>query len=385
MTTGAAELRDVAVVYQGRTVLDVPQFTVESGGVLTIMGPNGSGKSTLLRVLGLLERPTRGQVFHNGKGVGSGRGEALQHRRRLALVMQQPLLRNVSTWENLATGLRFRRVPKPELRLRVGVWLERLGIAHLARRNARSLSGGEAQRTSLARALVLEPDILLMDEPFAALDPPTRQSLLDDLRDILNDVNTSTVFVTHDRAEAQALGDRLAVLIEGRLRQVGRPEVVFSMPASEEVAAFVGVENILTGRVRRQVAGLATVAVGPGGVTVVGEFAVGEELVMGLPPEAVVLEPPSDNVTPTSALNRLHGTIARVIPQGALARVVVDCGFPLVSLVTRESVLNLALSRGTHVAAAFKATAVHVIRHERHQQAVEEGDVQTGEAPLQGV
>ncbi|MDP6402954.1 MAG: ABC transporter ATP-binding protein [SAR202 cluster bacterium] len=361
MNAPAAELRDVQVVYHGRPVLDVPSFSIESGVTLTVIGPNGSGKSTMLKLLALLERPTRGQVLHNGQAVTNG-GNALRRRRRLALVMQQPLLRNVSTWENVATGLRFRHSPRNDTRRQVEYWLEKLGIAHLAERNARSLSAGEAQRASLARALVLEPELLLMDEPFTALDPPTRQSLLDDLHDILDDVRTTTVFVTHDRGEAQVLGDRLAVLIDGRLRQVGSPDEVFSTPDSEEVASFVGVENILSGRVTRQSDDLATVTVGQGQVTLVGRFTVGEELVMGVRPEVVVLEPVSREDARTSALNRLRGPIVRIVPQGALARVEVDCGFPLVSLVTRESVLNLELSPGAHVLAAFKATGIHVIR-----------------------
>ena len=361
MTAPIAELRDVRVAYQGRVVLDIPGLTIESGSTLTIMGPNGSGKSTLLRVLALLERPTQGQVFHDGKPIVNG-GEALRHRRRLALVMQQPLLRNASTRENVATGLRFRHVPRADVRERVDIWLERMGIAHLARRNARSLSGGEAQRTSLARALVLEPDLLLLDEPFAALDPPTRQALLEDLRHVLDLVSTTTLFVTHDRSEAQALGDRIAVIIGGQVRQIGGYEEVFSTPSSEEVAVLVGVENIFRGRVVRRTAGLATVQVGRSEVTVVGEFEVGEELVMGIPPEAVVLETVSDRATRSSALNRLEGPIDRVTPLGALARVVVDCGFPVVSLVTRQSVLGLGLERGVSVVATFKATGVHVIR-----------------------
>ncbi len=361
MTAPAAELRDVQVIYQGRTVLDLPDFSVEAGETLAVIGPNGSGKSTMLRQLALLERPSQGRVLHNGEVIANG-GAALRRRRRLALVMQQPLLRNVSTWENVATGLRFRHVSREHIRRQVDHWLERLGIARLSKHNARLLSAGEAQRASLARALVLEPDILLMDEPFAALDPPTRQSLIDDFRDILTDVHTTTVFVTHNRVEAQALGDRLAVLIDGQLRQVGSPDTVFARPESEEVAAFVGVENILTGRVSGLSDGLSIVSVGKGRITVVGEYGEGEELVIGIRPEAVVLEPISRQEALTSALNRLVGPIVRVVPQGILARVEVDCGFPLVTLVTRESMVNLGLSKGIEVLAAFKATGINVIR-----------------------
>ncbi len=364
MTVAAAELRDVRVAYGDRVVLDVPHLELERDRTLTIMGPNGSGKSTLLRVVALLERPGSGQVLHDGLPVQNGR-DALRRRRRIALVMQQPLFRNASTWENVATGLRFRHVPGREIRRRVAPWLERLGISHLAKQNIRSLSGGEAQRANLARSLVLEPELLLLDEPFTALDSPTRQSLMDDLWEILDQVHTTTVFVTHDRVEAQAMGERLAVMIEGKLRQIGRVDEVFATPSSEEVAAVVGVENVLTGRVAQQSNGLATVMLGRGGVEITGEFAVGDELVMGIRPEAVTLEPLPRSAALTTARNRLPGTITHITPVGAQARIVVDCGFRLVSLVTQQSAADLGLAPGAPVLASFKATAVHVIRRVR--------------------
>ncbi len=362
MTAPVAELRDVQVLYDDRLVLDMPYLALEPGRTLTVIGPNGSGKSTLLRVLALLERPTHGDLLVDGKRLGNG-ADVLHYRRRLALAMQQPFLRRTSVWENVATGLRFRRVPRDETRRRVDDWLDRLGVSHLARQDARTLSGGEARRVSLARALVLEPDILLLDEAFAGLDTPTRLSLIEDLQRILGRVDVSTVFVTHDRTEAQIMGDRLAVIIEGRLRQIGRPEDVFADPAGEQVAAFVGVDNIVRGRVAHSGGGAATALVGGVPISVVGDFARGDELVVGIRPEAVILEPVSRDSVLTSALNRLPGEVTGILHMGALARVTVDCGLPLVSLVTGQSVENLSLAPGTAVLASFKASAIQVIRH----------------------
>jgi len=178
----------------------------------------------------------------------------------------------------------------------------------------------------------------------------------------LAQVKATTFFVTHDRTEAQALGDRLAVMMEGRIRQVGTPEEVFAAPASEEVAAFVGVENILRGVVSQVADGLVTARVSGREVAVVGDYRLGAELVMGIRPEEVVLEPLPRGAALTSARNRLAGRITGILPLGAQARVVVDCGFRLVSLVTRQSVLDLALTEGTPVLASFKASAIHVIR-----------------------
>jgi len=157
----------------------------------------------------------------------------------MASVFQEPLLLNASVYENAALGLKLRRLDGRAAEQRVLPWLERLGIAHLARRQARSLSGGEAQRTSLARAFVLDPELLLLDEPFSALDPPTRDELLLDLETILRETGITTVFVTHDRNEAYMLGNRVAVVIGGRVLQIGATAEVFAQPVNEEVARFV--------------------------------------------------------------------------------------------------------------------------------------------------
>ena len=170
----------------------------------------------------------------------------------MAVVFQEALLLDTSVAENVATGLKLRGVARAERERRVSTWLERFGIAHLARRSARSLSGGEAQRVSLARAFALDPEALLLDEPFSALDAPTRAAVTADLMAVVRSTQTTTVMVTHDLDEALALGDRVGVLIGGQLRQIGPPEEVFATPADAEVAGFVGVETIVSGVVVAQ-------------------------------------------------------------------------------------------------------------------------------------
>ena len=247
-TSEIVTLSDVRVRYGETDVLDVPAFDVRRGEVLAVVGPNGSGKSTMLRVLGLLEPPTQGTVCFEGRPVHAKDG--LPERRRMASVFQQPLLARGTVAENVAMGLRFRGVSHAEIDARADRWLARFGIAALRDRRARSLSGGEAQRVALARALVLDPDVLLLDEPFAALDPPeARGVLIPELGAILRADHVTTVLVTHDRAEAQALADRVAVLLQGRIRQLDETSRVFWAPASEDVARFVGVETIVDGRV----------------------------------------------------------------------------------------------------------------------------------------
>jgi tungstate transport system ATP-binding protein len=279
----------------------------------------------------------------------------------MACVFQEPLLCRGSVLYNARLACRLRGVARAEADRRAHDWLERLGIAALAARPADRLSGGEAQRTSLARAFAAMPEVLFLDEPFAALDAPTREALLDDLGRLLAGARTTTVFVTHDRSEALRLGDRVAVLLDGRLAALGPPERVFGTPASEAVARFVGVENLLPGRVAARADGLMEVDVGLVRVVVAGEADPGERVLVGLRPEDLTLAPPGAG-GPSSAQNRLAGRIIRVTPLGPLWRVGVDCGVPLTALVTRPAIAMLALAPGVPVEVTFKATAVHLVR-----------------------
>jgi tungstate transport system ATP-binding protein len=240
--------------------------------------------------------------------------------------------------------------------------MDRFGIAHLAGRSAVTISGGEAQRANLARAFTLDPEVLLLDEPFSALDQPTREELLDDLSDALRDTGVTTVFVTHDRAEALRLGDRVAVMMGGSIRQVGTAAEVFAAPVDEEVAAFVGVENIVRGRLQSLVDGLATIDVSGAVVQAMApSLDSGGEVLVCLRPEDVVLEPARLDSHATSARNHLRGTIRRITTLGGQVRVVLDCGPTLVALITKQSLEDMGLAVGDEVVASFKATAVHVI------------------------
>jgi tungstate transport system ATP-binding protein len=231
------ELRDIQVRRSGHLILDVPKLEIFPGELLGIIGPNGAGKSTLAMVLALLERPSAGSIAFHGNTV-DWHGDLLSLRRRTAMMLQEPLLFDTTVFDNVATGLRFRGSPKTEIRERVETWLERIGIAHLARRPARTLSGGEAQRTSLARALVLEPELLILDEPFRAVDPPTREELLVDALPHLR-AGLTTVLISHDHDEAFSVTDRLGVMMAGRIGQLNEPRAVLERPASVEIARFI--------------------------------------------------------------------------------------------------------------------------------------------------
>jgi len=377
------EVRDLVVVRGARPVLTIDHLAIADRETLALVGPNGAGKSTLLLALASLVRLARGQVWFRGSPVGSG--DELAYRRHIGLVLPDPLLLNTSVFANVAAGLRFRGVSSADSGARVMDWLGRLGVGHLSRRPAREISSGEAQRVSLARALVLEPDLLLLDEPFASVDAATRATLLDDFERLLRETHVACVIVTHDLDEAVRLGDRMAVVVEGQLRQCDAPERVLSAPLDGDVAAFVGAETRLPGRVVSTHEGIALVDVGQCQIEAVSAVQPGRSVLCCLRPEDVTLwsidgrgsgtgevrrrlsGSPGDSAAEaparfvSSARNQLPGRVSRTVSQGSLMRVSIDCGIPLVASITRASAADMALEEGKKVIATFKASAVHLI------------------------
>ena len=378
------EVRDLVVVRGARPVLTIDELAVGDRETLSVVGPNGAGKSTLILALARLVRTSRGQLLFRGLPVEPR--DELGYRRRIGLVLPDPLLLDTSVAANVAAGLRFRGISPARARPRVAEWLGRLGVEHLARRPARQISSGEAQRVSLARALVLEPDLLLLDEPFASVDPATRSKLVDDFEQLLRETHVACVIVTHDLDEAVRLGDRMAVVVAGRLRQCDTPERVLSEPLDEDVAAFVGAETRIPGRVVSASEGIALVELGACRIEAVSAVAPGRSVLCCLRPEDVTLlaaddgghQPPgAPRQAPTgspsaptldrpagaasSARNRLPGRISRIVTQGSLVRVSVDCGVPLIASITRVSSVEMGLVEGGGVVATFKASAVHLI------------------------
>ncbi|MFN3762473.1 MAG: ABC transporter ATP-binding protein, partial [Anaerolineae bacterium] len=216
------------------------------GEYFVILGPTGAGKTVLLETIAGLHFPRRGHVFLNGEDVTHVPPE----RRSVGFVYQDyALFPHLSVAENIAFGLRLRGMGRKAIAARVDELARRLSIHHLLQRRPETLSGGEAQRVALARALAMEPAILLLDEPLSALDPPTREELQRELARLHRELGTTTLHVTHDFEEAVALADRIAVMHQGQIVQVGSPEEVFRRPESEWVARFVGVRNVFRGEI----------------------------------------------------------------------------------------------------------------------------------------
>jgi tungstate transport system ATP-binding protein len=232
------EGHDIFIKTRERIILQVESIKLEKGKVFAVIGPNGSGKSTLLRVLALLQKPQRGQVYFRGKRVEPK--DSIPVRRKMAVVFQEPLLLDASVRQNVMVGLNIRGEDKLSARKKADFWLDRLRVSHLAGNWARSLSGGEAQRVSLARAFALEPEVLFLDEPFANLDTPTREDLLVELGEILHNTGITTFFVSHNFEEVMFLASRAMALLDGLPIQEASPRELMKDPKNVGLARIVG-------------------------------------------------------------------------------------------------------------------------------------------------
>lgn len=334
----------------GKSILSIPAFEIRRGEVISLIGPNGAGKSSLLKILALLQRPNSGELFFEGSSID---GSPLAFRRRMAMVFQDPLLLSGTVYSNVAQGLRFRRIKRDGIDHRVRYWLERFKISHLIDRNCKNLSGGEAQRVSIAHALAVEPEILFLDEPFAALDLPTRYSLAEEMGDIIRSRGISAVFITHNAEELSVFTDRICVMDRGSIIQEGEPEEVFSRPVNEVVAGLVGVENILEGITCDQnntvlVNGIPIEANTAG-------FCPGTRVKLFIRPENVL------NGDQASK-NNFQGTIHKVISLSSQYKLVINCGFKLNVLISKGLYSYEQVKQGNNISIRISPDKIHVVR-----------------------
>ena len=338
------------------------------GSMLVLFGPSGAGKTTILRQIAGLERPDAGAIrFGDDTWCDTARGLwRPPQSRRIGLVFQEPtLFPHLTVRDNIGYAVRrgsdggqtgVRRVSDPVEEL-----AKMLGIGDLQNRYPRALSGGEAQRVALARALAPDPRLLLLDEPFAALDAPTRLRLRREVRALLQTTGTPAILVTHDRTEALAMGDTVAVVIGGRVRQVGLVSDVFSRPADAEIAASLGVEAVLPARVAGSSGGVVQVAVGDVMLDVAERepIAPGAGVYACVRAEDVTLETRAPGQASTR--NHLAARVVSIASEGPIDRVTLDCGFARDAQITRRSREELDLAPGAQVTAAIKATSVHLV------------------------
>jgi ABC-type Fe3+/spermidine/putrescine transport system ATPase subunit len=358
-------LADVTVETPDSTILAVDRLEVARGEVLAVLGPTGAGKSTLLRLAALIQRPSSGVIAWSGKPVDWPPPLAL--RRRVAMAFQDPLPFAGSVAENVAWGLAVRGVGRQEATARVGEALEMFGIGDLAGRPATTVSGGEAQRMALARAIVVRPDLLLLDEPLASLDPPIKERLIADLGRTTREWDLTVVHVTHDRDEAIALANRIAILDRGLLLQVGTPEEVFYRPSCRRVAEFLGMTNLLAGTVAAKAGVGREVVVGPLRLRTAARLDVGSPVLVCIRPEDVSLGNASAPAA-TGGTNRIGGVVRETATRGTAMEVEIDCGVLVRSLAPRRVVNSLGLVAGSQVTLQIDPEAIHVLPEATHDQ-----------------
>ncbi|MDD3856925.1 MAG: ABC transporter ATP-binding protein [Methanoculleus sp.] len=356
------ELENVSKNFGDARVLDGVTGEVNRGEIFAIIGPSGSGKSTLLRLIDLLDTPTGGAIRVDGTDIHAEREKSLSIRRMMGMVFQKPAVFNATVAENIAVGLRFRGAGKSEIHTRIEEALDTVGLAGYEERRARTLSGGEMQRVALARAMVLEPEILLLDEPTANLDPVSVAMIEDLVARINRDLGTTIVFSTHDMYQGQRLAHRIGVLMDGVFAQAGTPREVFTLPASREVARFVGIGNIVEGVA---VSENGTSVVDAGGIRIRARspFGAGEAVSLCIRSEDIRIAPAIRGRRVFDG-NILPGTVTSVVPRGPFSRVTVDCGFALSSILSWKKVDDLDLREGSQVVVSFSPESVHVVRRD---------------------
>jgi molybdopterin-binding protein len=339
--------------YSGRQVLKDVNLEVQSGEIFAVVGPNGAGKTTLLRILDLLEEPTSGTVSIDGISIDYSSKDRTAVRRRIGMVFQQTVLFNTSVFDNVAYGLRVRGESRVDIERRVKAVLELVKLQGFEQKDALALSGGEAQRVALAQALVVEPELLLLDEPTANLDPRSVSVVEEALSRINREMGTTMIMTTHNISQAESLARRVAVLNEGRVEGVGTFREVFGR-STKAVQGFARLENVFYGVSRITAEGTSLIDIGDG-LCVEAAFERVGHVTFHIPPEDIIL---STRPLTSSARNNFEGSIVQVVDMGPVVKLKVRSGRDFIVQITKRSFGEMQLNIGSRVFIAFKASSV---------------------------
>ncbi len=336
----------------GDFLLQNINLDIEAGEYFIVLGPTGAGKTVLLESIAGLYPILGGNIWVGDKEITGLSPE----KRAIGIVYQdQVLFPHLSVDKNIAFGLKMRKCPKNEIKTKIDAIVEVVGISHLLKRNPATLSGGEKQKVALARALVTQPKVLLLDEPLSALDPETRERMQRELRGIHSRIDLTIIHVTHDFEEAIALGHRVAVLNDGCIAQVGTPEEFLRRPSSEFVARFALTRNILSGRVMGEENGCTIIDIGGTQLRAIAE-AKGEAR-LSLRPEDILI---SREPVQSTARNCFLGVVNDITDRGSVIYITVTVPPDFICTITHQAFDELKLRKGGEVWITFKAAAVHV-------------------------
>ncbi|KLK88181.1 ABC transporter [Methanoculleus sediminis] len=352
------EAHNIRKSYGSLEVLHDVDLLVEEGEILGLIGPSGSGKSTLLRLLDLIEPANAGELSVFGIDTVTDRGTWLDLRRRMGMLFQRPVVFNASVYDNVAMGMRYRGAPRDEIERKVKEALEAVGLSRYIKSRALDLSGGEQQRVALSRVLVTDPEILFLDEPTANLDPTSTATIEEIVTRLNREAGTTVLISTHDLAQGQRLAHRVGVMIEGTIAQTGPSREIFREPKSQRIARFVGVQNIVPGRVVAQREGL-TVVEAQGKEIFSATSPPADEVEMIVRGEDISLHRRKPGYE--EAENLFPATVTAIEPTAPFVNVAVHCECDLVALVTARRAETLGLEIGMEVWVSLQAKAVHLI------------------------
>ncbi|MCK9591293.1 MAG: ATP-binding cassette domain-containing protein [Methanoregula sp.] len=333
---------------------------ISRGEYLVIMGPSGAGKTVLLETIAGLRFPDSGRILLGGIDAGSIPSE----KRRIAIVYQDySLFPHMTAYENIAYGLRLRRVSRPETEQQVRSLLGEFNITHLADHYPSSMSGGEQQRVALARALAMKPEILLLDEPFAALDPRTREECMRMMLAVKKSQGLTIIQVSHSREEAYGVSDRVALIIDGCVVQTGSADDLFRNPQSPAAAHYAGIDNIFSGTVLSCDGTFSVLDIGGHQITLEGNAPVGSSVTIGIAGEQVSLVEETRVVVDT-ALNAVCGTVTDILPMEHSVKIRIGGVLPMTAVVKRNNGLTPFPSPGDQRVALFRPGDVHLLEGE---------------------
>ncbi|MCX5999812.1 MAG: ABC transporter ATP-binding protein [Chloroflexi bacterium] len=344
------QIKDLTVEVGGFRLAEI-NLNVQSGEYLIILGPTGAGKTVLLETVAGLYPVLSGTISVDGREITDLRPE----KRKVAIVYQdQALFPHLSVEQNIAFGLKLMKSPRQLIHSKVSRMAELLGITDLLRRLPGTLSGGERQKAALARALITEPEVLLLDEPLSALDVLSRERMQRELAEMHRRLTVTTIHVTHDFEEAMALGDRVAIMNQGQIAQVGTADDILRRPSSEFVANFTMCRNVFSGETCETAGGTC---IDVSGNRLAASTELRGSVHLSLRPEDILVS--TQTPSPT-AENHLSGTVTEIDNRGAIMLVTVTVPPAFVCLVTRPALAEMSLQKGMSVWITFKASAVHV-------------------------
>jgi molybdate/tungstate transport system ATP-binding protein len=331
-------------------------FTVGEGEYFFIIGPSGAGKTVMLEAIAGLHVPDQGRILLSGRDVGQIPPEL----RRVGLVYQDySLFPHMTVEKNIAFGLKMRRLPSREVKTTAENLLSRFGIAHLRSRSTPTLSGGEMQRIALARALAISPDVLLLDEPLSALDPGMKEYFIHELQSIHRDNGLTIIQVSHDRHEILSLGTRMALIMDGCLKQEGTVREVYAAPASRQVAEFIGYENVIDGVVVSSRGGECII--NASGLMLRAPCTVpeGDHVTFCIGADEIMVHPEGSEAPGIE--NEFQGIVTVITQSGYLTRVQIDAGTNLSSVILREMAEDMALKEGSRVIVSIRKNAIRMV------------------------